>query len=97
MKEQAQNSEIHTQFQIWEKEFEQMQAALKETARALGAEKSISAGLDSLHAQMKEAWDQLDRHHISGRAWADFRNAFEEAWQNLKSAVENVVSRQRPS
>ncbi len=97
MKGLAQNSEIRAQFQIWEKEFEQMQTALKETARALGAEKSINADLDSLHAQMKEAWDQLDRYNVSGKAWVDFRNSFDEAWQNLKSAVENVVSRQRPS
>jgi asparagine synthetase A len=53
----------------------------------------IDDDLESLHAQMIEAWDQLEKLDASGETWDDFKNSFDEVWKNLQTVVDEVVDR----
>jgi len=95
MKDTHYKEEMHARFQLWEREFQKMQSELKAAARETGSENQVAGELESLHAQMQEAWDQLDQYDGSGEAWKSFRDAFDEVWDNLKAVVDNVVRAHR--
>jgi uncharacterized protein YydD (DUF2326 family) len=93
MTEKNFKEDMHKQFQLWESEFQKMQSELKSAAKKARIATVIDDDLESLHAQMIEAWDQLEKLDASGETWDDFRNSFDEVWKNLQTVVDEVVER----